>query len=227
MGFAWRHKLIAAAAALLLAAPLFAGEQVVLRTGFRLRAERHAVSGATTRVFLAGGGWVDVVSEEIAGFEAEPDAATPVVVAPQPRSPETLEEIIRLAAEKHGLDPDFIRAVIAAESAGNARAVSPKGALGLMQLMPGTAQDLGLTDVFDAAQNVNGGAAYLRQMLDKFGLDAVKALAAYNAGPAKVEAYKGIPPYRETQKFVRRVIEGFNQQKAEKRQSRSSDAESQ
>src|SRR5207253_867250 len=114
---------------------------------------------------------------------------------------------------RHGLDPDFVRSMIRAESAGNVRAVSPKGAVGLMQLMPGTAKDLGVNNAFDPASNVEGGTAYIRQLLDRYGLDMAKALAAYNAGPAKVDLHRGVPPYRETTAYVARIITNFNKAK--------------
>jgi hypothetical protein len=97
----------------------------------------------------------------------------------------------------------------AAESGFDPRAVSPKGALGLMQLMPGTARELGVSDPFDPAQSVRGGARYLRRLLDRFGGRLDLALAAYNAGPGAVEEHGGVPPYRETREYVRKVIRIF------------------
>ena len=118
------------------------------------------------------------------------------------------DALIARAAAEHGIDPDLIRAVIQAESDYNPLCVSSAGAKGLMQLMPGTARYLGVTDVFEPAQNIEAGTRYLKQQLDRFG-DTVLALAAYNAGPGAVEQYGGVPPYRETQAYVRRVVRDY------------------
>ncbi|MFZ2235706.1 MAG: lytic transglycosylase domain-containing protein [Dokdonella sp.] len=114
---------------------------------------------------------------------------------------------ISAAALASGVDASLIRAVIHAESAFNPMALSAKGAQGLMQLMPGTALDLGVGDAFDAASNINGGAQYLAQMLKRFGGDETRATAAYNAGPGAVSKYNGVPPYAETQVYVQRVAQ--------------------
>lgn len=117
-----------------------------------------------------------------------------------------LAELIHSAAQENDLDPTLVESVVQAESAGDVRAVSRKGALGLMQIMPATARDLSLEQPFDAAQNVRAGSRYLRRMLDMFDGDVVLALAAYNAGPTTVATYGGVPPYRETVSYVRRVL---------------------
>ena len=114
---------------------------------------------------------------------------------------------IRTASAESGVDEAFLRAVIHAESAFNPNALSLKGAQGLMQLMPGTASDMGVLDAFDAAQNIRGGARYLAQLLKTFGGNEQLAAAAYNAGPGAVLRYKGVPPYDETQVYVKRVGE--------------------
>ena len=119
--------------------------------------------------------------------------------------PAQYDAFVREAAQTHGVDPRLVAAVVRRESAWNANAVSRVGAGGLMQLMPDTARFLGVTDVFDARQNIHGGTRYLRTLLDTFNGDLDLALAAYNAGPGAVARYKGIPPYRETQAYVAAV----------------------
>ena len=114
---------------------------------------------------------------------------------------------IREAAERHGLPPGLVESVIRVESAFNPRAVSPKGAQGLMQLMPQTASSLGVRDSFDPRQNIEGGVRHLRYLVDRYPGNLPFALAAYNAGEGAVSAYRGIPPYAETQQYVRRVLE--------------------
>jgi soluble lytic murein transglycosylase-like protein len=124
-------------------------------------------------------------------------------VKPSP-CPADLEPVIASAAQKYGVDPALVKAVIRAESGFRQEAVSRTGALGLMQLMPGTARALGV-DPSDAAENVEGGVKYLKQQLDRFG-NVEDALAAYNAGPGSVVKYGGVPPYTETQRYVAEVL---------------------
>jgi soluble lytic murein transglycosylase-like protein len=112
---------------------------------------------------------------------------------------------IQAAASRHGVDPALLAGLVRQESNFNPRAGSPAGAQGLTQLMPATARGLGVTDPLDPAQSLDGGARYLRQMLDKFGGDPTRALAAYNAGPGAVARFGGVPPYAETQNYVRQV----------------------
>lgn len=118
----------------------------------------------------------------------------------------TLNGMIAAAAKKYQVDPKLISAVAEAESGGNQAALSPAGAVGVMQLMPETANSLGVNP-YDEAQNIEGGAKYLRQMLDNFGGDVRKAVAAYNAGPQAVREYGGVPPYQETQDYVEHVLD--------------------
>jgi len=115
------------------------------------------------------------------------------------------DELFNEIARTYNLDPKLLHAIAKVESNYNPRAVSPKGALGVMQLIPSTARLVGVSDPFDPRENIHGGARYLRYLLDKFG-DLTLALAAYNAGPKAVEAYGGIPPYEETQRYVRSVL---------------------
>jgi soluble lytic murein transglycosylase-like protein len=122
-------------------------------------------------------------------------------------NPTEWEPLITREALNNRLDPALLRAVMIAESGGDPTAVSSAGAQGLMQLMPSTAAGLGVTDPFDPAQNVGGGARFLRAMLDRYGGDVRRGVAAYNAGPGAVDRYGGIPPYDETQAYVRRVLD--------------------
>jgi soluble lytic murein transglycosylase-like protein len=126
-----------------------------------------------------------------------------------PPAAEAVSRAVGRAAAKYGLAPGLIRSVIRAESNFQADAVSPAGALGLMQLMPGTAEDLGVSDPLDVEQNIDGGCRYLRQMLDRFDGDLKLALAAYNAGPGAVEKHNGRVPYAETRQYVSRVLRHF------------------
>lgn len=119
-----------------------------------------------------------------------------------------LSDIVQAAAKRENVDPRLVNAIAQAESGGDQSAVSPVGAIGVMQLMPDTAAGLGV-DPYDEQQNVEGGAKYLREMLDTFGGDVRKAVAAYNAGPAAVKAYGGVPPYPETQEYVDRVLDMY------------------
>jgi soluble lytic murein transglycosylase-like protein len=115
------------------------------------------------------------------------------------------DDLIRQHADRHGISADLVRAVIQAESGFNRWAVSPKGAMGLMQLMPATARELGVRDPFHPGENIRGGVTYLAQLLNRFNQDVTLALAAYNAGAERVQRYNGVPPYRETRDYVRKI----------------------
>ena len=204
---------------LLALAPLRAAEIANLRNGFSIRHERHEILGLVTRLYTEADNtsYIDVPTAQVDNFEPAPpdpkvvDSATPV----------DLNAIIHEVSRRSRLDADFIAAVIRAESGGNTQAVSRKGARGLMQLMPGTADQLGVKNSFDAAENVDGGVRYLMSLLQQFNYDVAKALAAYNAGPNRVVQYKGVPPYRETRTYVARIIRDYNRKKlAQQKQAR-------
>jgi len=139
--------------------------------------------------------------------------ATPLASGPastgRRTTPEELDQLVQKTAEKHRVDPRLVRAVIATESNWNATALSRKGAQGLMQLIPGTAQQLGVADAFDPAQNVDGGVRYLSMMLNRYDGDVHKALAAYNAGPGAVDRSGGVPRIQETRNYVQRVTSAY------------------
>lgn len=196
-----------------------AAELANLRNGFSIRHEHHEVFGDTTRLYMSAdpaGGYVDVPSVEIDSFaEAPPEPQA----AAEPAKSLDLKDIVAAASTQSQIDADFIASVIAAESANNPHAVSPKGARGLMQLMPQTASKLGVKDSFDPAANVDGGVRYLRELLVLYNGDAAKALAAYNAGPHRVQQYHGVPPYRETHAYVARIIRDYNRKKLAQRKA--------
>jgi soluble lytic murein transglycosylase-like protein len=121
--------------------------------------------------------------------------------------------VVNEISGKYRLDPDLVNSVIKAESEFNPHAISPKGAQGLMQLMPGTASQLGVRNAFDPQANVDGGTKYLRELLEMYNFDLVKALAAYNAGPQRVERFGGVPPYYETRAYVAKIVRDFNNKK--------------
>jgi hypothetical protein len=204
----------------------WAGEFAVLRNGLRLHADRHEAEGLRLRLFSGDGGVTELPSDSVVGFEEDeaparvavpvPPPASPVAptMAPAPPIPSKMipQELAALAARKFALPEAFIRSVMKTESAFQASALSPKGAIGLMQLMPGTARTLGV-DPQDPRQNAEGGARYLRDLLAKYENDpdqVLLALAAYNAGPAAVERYHGVPPYRETREYILRVLKNWD-----------------
>jgi len=208
----------------------FAGDVAVLHNGFSIRHERREVIGEITRLYVNadGSSYVDVSTADIDHFEAAPAEAptpTPRLVPSSsqsnarvsgsllPSNSVDLNEVVGSASSKYRLDPDLVASVIKAESGFNVHAVSPKGAQGLMQLMPQTAGQLGVPNVFDPQANVEGGTKYLRELLERYNFDLVKALAAYNAGPLRVEQYGGVPPYHETRAYVARIVKDFNNKK--------------
>jgi len=220
-----RKGMLAGLLALLLASPLRAA-LVVLEEGRNLKVTAFELVGDDRiRLKLLGGGELVLPIERVERIvddEIDPrDYATPPVAAGPERPRRSVREatgrphgapsrwasLVETAAAAHDLDPGLVAAVIRVESNWQPRAVSPKGARGLMQLMPATARHLGVTKSFDPVQNVRGGALYLSRLAERFGEHEVeKILAAYNAGEAAVESYDGVPPYRETRDYVRKVM---------------------
>ena len=194
---------------LLLALPAWAGEYAVLANGFRIHADRHETAGGSVRLYTKDG-VIEVPANSIVSFEAEeyiaPPVMTPKVDAPLPVS--DTRTLVRDAALRSGLPPSLVESVARVESALRPEAVSPKGALGVMQLMPATARKLD-ADPRDTAQNIDAGARLLRELLIKYDGDVVKALSAYNAGEGAVDRYRGMPPYPETQDYVDKVIRTY------------------
>jgi len=211
-------KLILCFVALALGAQ--AGEFVVLSNGFRIHADSHSSDGPVMRLQTSEG-VIEIQANSVAAFEQEeftPPAAAPVPTPVQTpaKVDMTPRQLIAQAAMHAGLPPAFVQSVARAESGYRQDAISPKGAIGLMQLMPGTAAALN-ADPRDPAQNAEAGARYLRDLLQKYENDphqVSKAVAAYNAGPAAVDKYHGIPPYAETVQYVKRVLKQYEKEQA-------------
>jgi soluble lytic murein transglycosylase-like protein len=219
--------------AAMLAGAAQAADLAVLRNGNSIRHERRQVIGPVTRLYLtvSDSGYIEIPTDQIERFERETAPQAPPLAAAKPQaaptqsqvkaptaalsplSREGLNQVVAGAGERHQIDPDFINSVIRAESGFHQNAVSKKGAQGLMQLMPGTATQLGVANSFDPNANVEGGTKYLRELLEKYNYDPVKALAAYNAGSKRVDKYHGVPPYYETQAYIARIIRDYNRQK--------------
>jgi len=215
----------------LLALFLFAAEEVVLHTGFRLPADRHEVVGDTLRVHTASG-TLEIPRSSVASIEtveavapSAPAADAPTPTQPSalpPPAPKSTREHLHDAAEMTGLPPEILLSIAKIESAFQTNAVSPKGAIGVMQLMPGTARALNVNP-HDPKENIEGGARLLRELLIKYQNypdQVYRALSAYNAGPGAVQKYNGIPPYRETQAYVEKVLTEYDRLKRQKAVSR-------
>jgi hypothetical protein len=224
-----------------------ASELAILQNGNSIRHDHRRDIGAVTRLYLGSDSesFIDVPTREIEHFEKDtsppplpakstspiPSATVSVPNArlatsaksrntpAPPLSTQQLNDVINNSSDLHHLDPDLVNSVIHAESDFNQHARSPKGAQGLMQLMPGTASALGVENAYDAQANVEGGTKYLRELLEKYNFDLIKALAAYNAGPQRVEKYHGVPPYYETQAYIARIIRDFNRKKLAERKA--------
>jgi len=195
-----------------------AAELATLSNGFTMHCDHHALVNGQVRLYLSTGedNYIAIEPKQIAAF-------TPLPEPPAPSAPPTvsarangklnqqdLHEMLADAGAAHNLDVDLLQSVVQAESGGRATAVSPAGAQGLMQLMPSTAQSHGVRNSFAPQENLRGGSTYLDELLDRYHENLALALAAYNAGPAAVDKYHGIPPYHETRAYVARVIHEFN-----------------
>lgn len=198
----WRALI--AAAGLCAIAPAAFADYAVLRNGSRLHVYGYEQLGPTTRLRVAGG-TVDMPADEIVRFEPEDIFPERPSAAPETPLSVPFAELIRQAARKYSLDVALLASVIRAESNFDSRAVSRKNAQGLMQLMPGTSSRLAVRNPFDPAQNIEAGAKYLRELLDRYKGNVSLALAAYNAGPDRVTQYNGVPPFRETRNYIQRV----------------------
>ena len=213
---------------LLVAGPLArAAEHIVLRNGFEVDCLRREVSGDRVRLYFlpnaSGSGqanFLEVAADSVVRVDQLADSASaavaPADIRESPQAQPTkaeMQEMLAHAGSAHHIDADLLASLVRAESGGNVRAVSRTGARGLMQLMPGTAGDMGVHDAFRADQNIAGGTAYLDGLLIRYHDNIALALAAYNAGPKAVDRYRGVPPYPETRAYVARVIREFNRRK--------------
>jgi hypothetical protein len=211
--------------ALLAGLPANAAERITLANGFDLVCNHHASVDGRIRVFLKADAsdYFELKPEAITGYESVPDPTPAAIETKRPEAqisaaarleprltPADLHQLLSKAGAAHNVDEDLLASVVEAESGGNARATSRAGARGLMQLMPGTARQLGVADSFAPDQNVRGGTAYLDSLLTRYHDNIALALAAYNAGPEAVDRYHGIPPYHETRVYVARVVHEFN-----------------
>ena len=202
-------------------------DTLFLRSGKTLKIEALTCDAGKCVATLEGGD-AQLLAVDVLGVE--PDETVDPEVAPAPgsalksavdaRASRTIDQMVGEAAGKYGLPRSLVRAVARAESGMNPRAVSPKGAQGIMQLMPGTARELGVQNSLDPGENIDAGARLLRQLLEKYEGRVAEALAAYNAGPGAVARYKGVPPYLETHGYIRKIVKEF--ERAETEVARSS-----
>jgi len=193
-----------------LAAPAARAEYIVLRSGQRLNVTGYQLLGDTYRLQM-NGGYVEMPASDVVGIEPE-EVFTPTPVPEAAKAP--FLELILAAAARYSVDADLITSVIASESNFDPKAISRRNARGLMQLLPQTAARLGVQNIFDPGENIDAGTHYLRDLLQRYRNDLVLTLAAYNAGPERVQQYGRVPPFAETQSYVRRVKRAYEQRKS-------------
>jgi transglycosylase-like protein with SLT domain len=194
-------------------APCLRAEYVVLRSGQRLTVTSYQLAEGKYRLQMVGGS-VELPAEEVVAIEPE-EVFTPGPPKPPITAAAPFREIVEAAAARYGVDADLIASVIAVESNFDPKAISRKNARGLMQLLPETATRLGVKNIFDPQENIDAGTRYLRDLLQRYKNDLVLALAAYNAGPERVQQYGRVPPYAETISYVSRVKRAYNKRKTD------------
>lgn len=202
-------RLTLACALLSALAPALPAEYVNLRNGQQFHVTGYQRIGDKYRLQFAGG-MVEVPVADVTSIEPEDDFAS--IPAPPPTPP--YGEIVKAAAARYAVDQELINSVIAAESNFDPKAISKRNARGLMQLLPETAAHYGVRDIFDPQQNIDAGTHYLSELLHMYNNDLALALAAYNAGPERVQLFGNVPPYRETVSYVRRVKRAYENRKS-------------
>ena len=202
-------QLLLGAALAMSCAPALRAEYVVLQNGQRLHVTGYQLVGDRYRLQLAGG-TVEVAAADVVNIEPE-DTFVSAPAAAAPAAP--YREIVKAAAARYAVDEELIASVIAAESNFDPKAISTRNARGLMQLLPETAARYGVRNIFDPQENIDAGTHYLSELLRLYNNDLALALAAYNAGPEKVQQFGSVPPYRETVSYVRRVKRAYESRK--------------
>jgi soluble lytic murein transglycosylase-like protein len=204
------RKCVLLCAVVLGSAPAVRAEYVVFRSGQRLRVTGYQLTGSTYRLQLEGG-TTEVPAEDVVRIEPE-EVFSPIPATDDGKAP--FHDAIQAAASRYNVDAELITSVIAVESNFNPKAVSRRNARGLMQLLPETASRLGVRDIFDPKENIDAGTRYLREQLQRYNNNLALALAAYNAGPERIQAYGRVPPFTETISYVRRVKRAYAERKS-------------
>jgi soluble lytic murein transglycosylase-like protein len=221
-----------------LATGAHAAEHVTLSNGFDLICDHRGTVDGKVRLYMDATGVnflevnpSEIVSDELVNLPppaakpvGQPSSGATIQTGPEKLDDQELKPMLAKAGKVHDLDADLLASVIRAESGGHSHAVSRTGAQGLMQLMPGTAAELGVNNSFVPGQNIDGGTAYLDSLLTRYHDNLALALAAYNAGPAAVDRCHGIPPYRETRAYVARVIHEYNRRYMERSRKQARNA---